>query len=177
MALVLEIKLVKSTIGHPKRQERTVRALGLRSIGQVVSHRDTPAVRGMLRVVQHLVEVKERPETPEERAKRIERTQTPARKTEPVPAAAKATRTPAPTSGAEAPAEKATPKTKKAAQDKGGEAAEAPKSAKAKATKKEAAAPGDAAAKKQPAAKRSASGAAVGAKAEKKPAKGKGTAE
>ncbi|HCW51491.1 MAG TPA: 50S ribosomal protein L30, partial [Clostridiales bacterium] len=58
----LEITLVKSTIGYPKRQDRTVRALGLRKIGQTVTHRDTPAVRGMIRVVRHLVEVVERPE-------------------------------------------------------------------------------------------------------------------
>jgi large subunit ribosomal protein L30 len=58
----LEITLVKSTIGYPKRQDRTVRALGLRKIGQTVTHRDTAAVRGMIRVVRHLVEVVERPE-------------------------------------------------------------------------------------------------------------------
>ncbi|RJQ07293.1 MAG: 50S ribosomal protein L30 [Bacillota bacterium] len=66
MALMLDIKLVKSTIGYPKRQERTVRALGLRKLGEAVSHRDTPALRGMLRVVNHLVEVRERQETAEE---------------------------------------------------------------------------------------------------------------
>lgn len=66
MALILEIKLVKSTIGYPKRQGRTIKALGLHKIGETVSHRDGPALRGMIRAARHLVEVKERPETPEE---------------------------------------------------------------------------------------------------------------
>ena len=63
MGKVLEIKLVKSTIGYPKRQGRTVRALGLHKLGDTVVKRDHPSVRGMLRVVRHLTEVKERPET------------------------------------------------------------------------------------------------------------------
>ena len=70
MALMLDIKLTKSTIGYSKRQGRTARALGLSKIGQMVSHRDTPAIRGMVRVVKHLIEVKERPETAEEAATR-----------------------------------------------------------------------------------------------------------
>ncbi len=54
----LEIKWKKSTIGRPKRQRDTIKALGLRKLNQVVVHEDTPQIRGMLRVVEHLVEWK-----------------------------------------------------------------------------------------------------------------------
>lgn len=55
----LDIKLVRSPIGQPQRQKGTLRALGLRRINQVVSHDDTPVVRGMIEKVSHLVEVQE----------------------------------------------------------------------------------------------------------------------
>lgn len=55
----LQVKLVKSAIGHPKRQKETVKALGLRKIGQMVEHQDTPAIRGMIGKVSHLVQVDE----------------------------------------------------------------------------------------------------------------------
>ena len=55
----LEVKLVKSVIGYPKRQKDTVQALGLRKIGQAVEHQDTPTIRGMINKVSHLVQVEE----------------------------------------------------------------------------------------------------------------------
>ena len=55
----LEITLVKSPIGYSARQKGTVRALGLRKMGQTVQQKDTSVVRGMINKVQHLVEVKE----------------------------------------------------------------------------------------------------------------------
>lgn len=55
----LRIKLVKSTIGSKGNQKATVEALGLRKIGQVVEHDDTPQIRGMINTVSHLVEVEE----------------------------------------------------------------------------------------------------------------------
>jgi large subunit ribosomal protein L30 len=55
----LHIKLVRSPIGYSVRQKRTVRALGLRKLNQVVEQPDTPAVRGMIFKVSHLVEVEE----------------------------------------------------------------------------------------------------------------------
>ncbi len=55
----LKIKLVRSPIGHPKRQKGTVRALGLRKMQQTVIHADTPVMRGMINRVSHLVEVEE----------------------------------------------------------------------------------------------------------------------
>lgn len=46
----------RSLIGRPPDQRRTVRALGLRRIGQSVVHEDTPSIRGMVYKVRHLVE-------------------------------------------------------------------------------------------------------------------------
>ncbi len=55
----LRIKLVKSPIGYSKRQRRTLQALGLRKVYSSVVQADTPAVRGMVAKVNHLVEVEE----------------------------------------------------------------------------------------------------------------------
>ncbi len=55
----LQIKLVRSPIGYALRQKQTVRALGLRKLNQVVVKPDTPAVRGMVNKVEHLLEVTE----------------------------------------------------------------------------------------------------------------------
>lgn len=55
----LKITLVKSTIGCPIKQKRTVEALGLKKIRSTVTHNDTPALRGMIFVVKHLVTVEE----------------------------------------------------------------------------------------------------------------------
>lgn len=55
----LRIKWVKSSIGYPKDQKDTVRALGLRKLQQTVEHDDQPAVRGMVRKVIHLLQVEE----------------------------------------------------------------------------------------------------------------------
>ena len=51
----LKITLVKSTIGAKKKQIATVEALGLKKIRSVVEHEDTPAIRGMINRVNHLV--------------------------------------------------------------------------------------------------------------------------
>lgn len=55
----LKITWVKSSIGYSQRQKDTVRALGLRRLGQVVAHDDTPVIRGMVNKVSHLVQVEE----------------------------------------------------------------------------------------------------------------------
>ena len=55
----LKIKWVKSAIGYSERQKKTVRALGLRRLGQVVEHDDNPVIRGMINKVAHLVQVEE----------------------------------------------------------------------------------------------------------------------
>lgn len=56
---VVHVTLIKSPIGFSKRHKETVRALGLRRMHQTVSHVDSPTLRGMLYVVNHLVEVVE----------------------------------------------------------------------------------------------------------------------
>jgi large subunit ribosomal protein L30 len=54
---ILKITLVRSPIGNSDRHKATIRALGLRKIGQTVEQRNTLTVRGMLSKVNHLVEV------------------------------------------------------------------------------------------------------------------------
>lgn len=53
----LKITLVKSTIGRPYPQKRTVEALGLKKLHHSVVHEDVPSVRGMIHQVSHLVKV------------------------------------------------------------------------------------------------------------------------
>ena len=53
----LTIKQVKSGIGYSEDQKRTLKALGLRRMGQAVVHEDSAAVRGMVNKVRHLVTV------------------------------------------------------------------------------------------------------------------------
>ena len=53
----IKIKQIKSKIGFPIDQKRTLLALGLHKISQVAEHEDTPAIRGMIRKVRHLVTV------------------------------------------------------------------------------------------------------------------------
>ena len=56
---MLRVTLVKSPIGFPEPQKRTVRALGLHRMHQTVEHQDSPALRGMLNSVIHLLQIKE----------------------------------------------------------------------------------------------------------------------
>ena len=53
----MKITLKKSTIGYNKEQAATVKALGLRRIGESRELPDTPAIQGMVRKVSHLLEV------------------------------------------------------------------------------------------------------------------------
>jgi len=55
----LRVKWVKSAIGYSKDQKATIHALGLRKLQQTVEHEDNPAMRGMIRKVNHLVKVEE----------------------------------------------------------------------------------------------------------------------
>jgi len=59
MSSRLKVTLRKGTIGCPPDQRGTVRALGLRRIGQSVEKEDRPEIRGMLFKVRHLVQVEE----------------------------------------------------------------------------------------------------------------------
>jgi large subunit ribosomal protein L30 len=55
----LRITWVKSSIGYSQDQKATIRALGLRRLGQSVFRPDNPCVRGMVQKVTHLVEIDE----------------------------------------------------------------------------------------------------------------------
>ena len=55
----LRIQQVRSAIGRPRNQHEVLRSLGLRRIRQVVERRDTPAVRGMVNKIPHLVRIVE----------------------------------------------------------------------------------------------------------------------
>lgn len=53
----IKIKQIRSKIGAPVDQKRTLTSLGLHKISQVVEIEDSPAIRGMIRKVHHLVTV------------------------------------------------------------------------------------------------------------------------
>ncbi|HEY8363212.1 MAG TPA: 50S ribosomal protein L30 [Tissierellaceae bacterium] len=55
----IKIKLVRSPIGRPEAHRRTIKALGFRKVGQIVEKQDTPQIRGMIKQVQHMVEIVE----------------------------------------------------------------------------------------------------------------------
>ena len=55
----MKITLKRSVIGRPGYQVQTVRALGLKKIGETREVKDTPAVRGMIRKVAHLIKVED----------------------------------------------------------------------------------------------------------------------
>ena len=56
---MIRLKQTKSAIGYDQRQRATLRGLGLRRLNQIVEVEDTPAVRGMIDKVQHLIVVVE----------------------------------------------------------------------------------------------------------------------
>ncbi|WP_281542468.1 50S ribosomal protein L30 [Maribacter aestuarii] len=55
----IKVKQVKSSIKKPQNQKRTLTALGLKKIGQVVEHDTTPNILGMINKVKHLVSTEE----------------------------------------------------------------------------------------------------------------------
>jgi large subunit ribosomal protein L30 len=55
----IKVTLVRSPIGFPVPQKATVRALGLHRMNQTVEHLDTPAMRGMLAKVIHMIRIEE----------------------------------------------------------------------------------------------------------------------
>lgn len=55
----LRVEYVKSVIGYSRRQKGTIRALGLKRLGDVVEVKDSDVLRGMIRKVEHLVDVQE----------------------------------------------------------------------------------------------------------------------
>lgn len=59
MAKKILVKQIKSVISSDPGQRATMRSLGLRRINSTREHEDNPVIRGMIRKVHHLVDVKE----------------------------------------------------------------------------------------------------------------------
>jgi large subunit ribosomal protein L30 len=55
----IKIKLVRSAINRPLTQKRTLEALGLKKLNQVVEHEDNASTRGQVAKVLHLIQVQE----------------------------------------------------------------------------------------------------------------------
>lgn len=54
---MLKLKWVRSAIATPKKHKKVVRGLGFTRLNQVIEREDTPAIRGMVGKVPHLVKV------------------------------------------------------------------------------------------------------------------------
>lgn len=55
----IRVKQIRSKIRRPQDQKRTLEALGLRRLNQVVEHDASPTILGMVNKVQHLISVEE----------------------------------------------------------------------------------------------------------------------
>jgi len=60
MAGILKVTLVRSMIGRPEKHRRVLRGMGLTRINKTVELEDTPAIRGMVHKVSHLVKAEEK---------------------------------------------------------------------------------------------------------------------
>jgi large subunit ribosomal protein L30 len=56
-AAKIRIQYYRSTIAFPQKQKDIVRSLGLRKLNQVVERPDTPAMRGMVKKIPHLLRI------------------------------------------------------------------------------------------------------------------------
>jgi large subunit ribosomal protein L30 len=55
----VRVTQVKSGVGRPERQKKTLEALGLKKIRHTIEHDATPQIMGMIKKVEHLVKVEE----------------------------------------------------------------------------------------------------------------------
>ena len=60
MSEKIKITLVRSMIGRPEKHRKVLRGMGLTKLNKTVELEDTPAVRGMIHTVSHLVKAEER---------------------------------------------------------------------------------------------------------------------
>jgi large subunit ribosomal protein L30 len=60
MAGIVKITLIKSMIGRPEKHRQVLRGMGLTRLNQTVELTDTPAIRGMIRKVCHMVKAEEK---------------------------------------------------------------------------------------------------------------------
>lgn len=56
----LKVRMIRSMIGRAEKQRNVLRGLGLYRINQEVEREDSPAIRGMIHAVQHLVTIEEK---------------------------------------------------------------------------------------------------------------------
>lgn len=59
MDKTIKVKQVRSSIGRLQKHKATLLGLGLRRIGHTVERKDTPALRGMIKLVSYMVKVEE----------------------------------------------------------------------------------------------------------------------
>ena len=59
MNKLIQIKQIKSSIGYKRKAKATLAALGLRKINQIVEHKNSDQIQGMIRSIPYLLEVKE----------------------------------------------------------------------------------------------------------------------
>lgn len=57
MSTNLQVTLIKSTIGRPKKHRKIVAGLGLKRLNHSVKHADTPEIRGMISKISHMLNV------------------------------------------------------------------------------------------------------------------------
>ncbi len=55
----IKIQYYRSSIGYPKSQKTTVASLGITKLNQIVERADTPAIRGVVAKVPHLLRIVE----------------------------------------------------------------------------------------------------------------------
>jgi large subunit ribosomal protein L30 len=60
MARIVKVTLIKSMISRPEKHRQVLRGMGLTRLNQTVELADTPAIRGMIRKVSHLVKAEEK---------------------------------------------------------------------------------------------------------------------
>lgn len=60
MSGILKVTLVKSMIGRPEKHRKVLQGMGLTKVNKTVELKDTPAARGMINRVSHLVEAEEK---------------------------------------------------------------------------------------------------------------------
>jgi large subunit ribosomal protein L30 len=59
MSKKIEIKLIKSAIGYKSNAKKTLIALGLTKMNKTITKSDSPQIRGMIKSIEYLLQVKE----------------------------------------------------------------------------------------------------------------------
>lgn len=59
MAKTIRVTQVRSSIGRLPKHKATLRGLGLRHIGHTVEREDTPAIRGMINLINYMIKIEE----------------------------------------------------------------------------------------------------------------------